>query len=199
MLCSRANQYSILIVAIFLFFQDIRNQLNATKPLVDKLRSYSLLLSPNSDSTTIKQLDLDIKSLDDEAKSLSSIIDSNIKQLGHTLTLWETTQSNLENFVAWLKEIKSFLNPDVPNKYNALVNELEKLEVWQNIILLQYNSTYKADIIFDPFMVAKTLISISHKASDILLSNKQDKKHKLISLLHSRHVLTSLDSTVARF
>ena len=110
--------------------------MNATKPLVDKLRSYSLLLSPNSDSTTIKQLDLDIKSLDDEAKSLSSIIDSNIKQLGHTLTLWETTQSNLENFVAWLKEIKSFLNPDVPNKYNALVNELEKLEVWQNYYLI---------------------------------------------------------------
>lgn len=126
---TRAYQFCSPLIVAILLLQDIRNQLNATKPIIDKLQSYSMLLSPNSDSATIRQLDLDIKSLDDEASNLSGVIDSNIKQLGNTLTLWETTQSNLEGFVAWLKEIKSFLTPDVPNKYSALVNELEKLEV----------------------------------------------------------------------
>lgn len=99
------------------------------EPTVEKLRSYVLLLSPNSEPTTVKQINMDTSAMDEEIKNLDADVSSNINQLQNVIQLWDATRLKMENFLTWLKETKKYITPDVPTEYEALIDELRSLEV----------------------------------------------------------------------
>lgn len=99
------------------------------KPTVEKLRSYVLLLSPNSEPNTVKQIDFEVKSLEEETKTLKTTVLSNADRLHDVLELWKRVLQKMADFSASLKEITRYLKPDVPTKYDELVDELKTLEV----------------------------------------------------------------------